>query len=72
VRRDRTGAERRAGEGRLRCPVPAQEIGLATETPTEEEHAILKLAALLNAEVRVKEIILQELQARIVSLKRVV
>jgi hypothetical protein len=46
--------------------------GLAGETPAEAEHAILELASLLDAEVRVTEIILQALQARIVGLKKVV
>jgi hypothetical protein len=45
---------------------------LATETLAEAEHAVLKLAALLNAEVSVKEIILEALEARIVGLKKVV
>jgi hypothetical protein len=43
--------------------------GLAGETPAEAEHAILELASLLDAEVRVTEIILQALEARIVGLK---
>jgi hypothetical protein len=41
-------------------------------TVAEAEHAILELASLLDAEVRVTEIILQALQARIVGLKKVV
>jgi hypothetical protein len=45
---------------------------LATETLTEAEHAVLELASFLNAEVRVTEIILQALEARIVGLKKVV
>jgi hypothetical protein len=42
---------------------------LVVETPTEFKHAVLKLALLPNAEVRVTEIILQALEARIVGLK---
>jgi hypothetical protein len=45
---------------------------LATETLTEAEHAVLELASFLNAEVRVTQIILQALEARIVDLKKVV
>jgi hypothetical protein len=45
---------------------------LATETPAQTEDALLELAALLDAEVRVTEIILQALEARIVGLKKVV
>jgi hypothetical protein len=45
---------------------------LAAETPTEAEHAVLELASLLNAEVRVTQIILKALEARIVGLKKVV
>jgi hypothetical protein len=60
---DRDIARGRGGEVTL--PRPA----LATETLAKAEHAVLDLAALLDAEVRVTEIILQALQARIVSLK---
>ena len=56
----------------LRCHAPAREIDLATQTPAEAKHAVLELAALLDAEVRVTQIILQALQARIVGLKKVV
>jgi hypothetical protein len=42
---------------------------LATETLAEAEHAVLELAALLDAEVRVTKIILHALEARIVGLK---
>ena len=45
---------------------------LATETPTEAEHALLEIASLLDAEVRVTEVILQALEARIMDLKKVV
>jgi hypothetical protein len=45
---------------------------LATEKPAQTEDALLELAALLDAEVRVTEIILQALEARIVGLKKVV
>ena len=60
------------GPGRLACHAPAQEIGLATETPAQTEDAVLELASLLNAEVRMAQIILQTLEARIVGLKKVV
>jgi hypothetical protein len=61
----------------MHCPLvewmdrwkPAQEISLATETPAQTEDAVLELAALLDAEVSVTEIILQALEARIVGLK---
>ena len=42
---------------------------LESETPAEAEHAVAELLALLNAEVRVTQIILQALEARIVGLK---
>jgi hypothetical protein len=42
--------------------------GLAGATLAEAEHALLELAALLDAEVRVTQIILQALEARIVGL----
>jgi hypothetical protein len=56
------GAKRGAGERRLRCHASAHEIGLARETPAEVEHAFLELAALLDAEVRMTEIILEALE----------
>jgi hypothetical protein len=37
------------------------DLGLATETLAQTEHAVLELASLLNAEVRMTEIILQAL-----------
>jgi hypothetical protein len=46
--------------------------GLAGETLVEPKHALLELAALLNAEVSVTQIILQAFEARIVGLKKVV
>jgi hypothetical protein len=45
---------------------------LAGKPPAEAEHALLELTALLDAQVRVTEIILQALEARIVNLKKVV
>jgi hypothetical protein len=63
--RHRSGAKRRAVEGRLiATPRP-----LATERLAKAEHAVPELAALLDAEVRVTEIILEALQARILGLK---
>src|SRR5215207_7229554 len=50
-------------------PRPSQERGLVVKTPADSQHAVAELAALLNAEVRVTEIILQALEARIVGLK---
>jgi hypothetical protein len=49
-----------------------QRSGLAAEPLAEAEHAVLELASLLDAEVRVTQIILQALEARIVGLKKVV
>jgi hypothetical protein len=58
------------------CPGPERpglpDLRLAREPLAEAEHAILELAALLDAEVSVTEIILQALEARIVGLKKVV
>jgi hypothetical protein len=55
---------------RWRRPRPGhRDDDLATETPAEPKHAVLELASLLNAEVRMTEIILQALEARIVGLK---
>jgi hypothetical protein len=45
---------------------------LPGETPTEPKHAVLELAALLDAEVSMTKIILQALEARIVGLKKLV
>ena len=53
--RHRAGAKRRAGEGGyLATPRP-----LATETLAEAQHPVLEFAALLDAEVRVTQIILE-------------
>ena len=48
------------------------DLGLARKPPAEAKHALLELAALLAAEVRMTQIILQALEARIVGLKKVV
>jgi hypothetical protein len=48
------------------------DLGLAREPPAKAKHALLEFAVLLDAQVRVKEIILQALQARIVDLQKVV
>jgi hypothetical protein len=45
------------------------DAGLAREPPAQTKHALLELTAFLDAEVRVTQIILQALQARVVSLK---
>jgi hypothetical protein len=45
---------------------------VSTKTPAEAEHTVLELAALLDAYVRMTQIILQALEARIVGLKKVV
>jgi hypothetical protein len=48
------------------------ETAVEAELAAEAEHALLELAALLDAEVSVTQIILQALQARIVGIKKVV
>jgi hypothetical protein len=48
------------------------ETAVEAELAAEAEHVLLELAALLNAEVSVTQIILQALEARIVGLKKVV
>ena len=59
---DRGKAKGRGAEVTLPRP------GLAIEAPAEAEHALLKLTALLDAQVRMTQIILQALEARIVDL----
>jgi hypothetical protein len=48
------------------------ETAVEAELAAEAEHTLLELAALLDAEVSVTEIILEALEARIVGLKKVV
>jgi hypothetical protein len=68
------GQSERAGEDAVQKPQPKGDIsrglrrrplppdlGLATETPAEAEHAVLKFASLLDAELCVTQIILQAL-----------